>query len=231
MWWRALGAVLVLLCVGVAGGYAVADRSEEEPSPGGTPTPVTAVSPAVPTPDAPSYAPDPDYPPLTTTVLPTEPVKLRPDPEGAGVRVDIPVGWRSNRPASTDFWNFVPPGDDTQGTYVLRVNIDRGANHSIGAAMAGRIAALEETASQGHIEDFEVTAQTGDTFEASYVDNGHLRLTIERWVSFDGSNAYASVAVTGRQVDEAGLGPLLTRTVTSMRELPPKPQGGGNHQG
>ena len=31
MWWRALGVAVVLLCAGVAGGYAVADRSQEEP--------------------------------------------------------------------------------------------------------------------------------------------------------------------------------------------------------
>ena len=40
----------------------------------------------------------------------------------------------------------------------------------------------------------------------------------------------ASVAVTGREVDQPGLGDLLSRTVTSLRELPPKPPG-GNDQG
>jgi hypothetical protein len=49
-------------------------------------------------------------------------------------------------------------------------------------------------------------------------------LTTERWVSFDGSTAYGSVAVTGREVDQAGLGVLLARTITSLRELPPKPR-------
>ena len=32
MWWRALGVAVVLLCAGVAGGYAVADRSESDPA-------------------------------------------------------------------------------------------------------------------------------------------------------------------------------------------------------
>jgi hypothetical protein len=222
MGWRALGVAVVLLCVGVAGGYAVADRTEDEPVRSGSLEPVPAVSPAVPTPDVPTYVPDPDYPPLTTAGLTTEPVKLRLDPDGAGVRVSVPVGWRSNRPASTNLWNFVPPGD-AQGTYLLRVTIVRGLNQSIAAAMAGRIAALQGAEADGNLEDFKVTAQTDDTLEASYVDHGHLRLTTERWVSFDGSTAYASVAVTGREVDQAGLGVLLSRTITSLRELPAKP--------
>ena len=229
MWWRALGVAAVLLCVGVAGGYAVADRSQDEPASSTTLQPIPGVSPAVPTPAAPSYLPDPDDPPLTTSGLVTEPVKLRLDPGGAGVKVDVPVGWRANRPESTNFWNFVDP-DASPGTYVLRVTIMRGANVSIAAAMALRIAALEDAEANGGISDFQVTARSDDTLEASYVDGGHLRLTTERWVSFDGSTAYASVAVTGREVDQPRLGDLLSRTVTSMRELPPKQQG-GNAQG
>jgi hypothetical protein len=222
MWWRALGAVLVLLCVGVLGGYAVADHTQDEPVASDTANPVEGVSPAVPTPDVPTYAPDSDFPPLTTAELTTEPVQLRPDPEGAGVRVNVPVGWPSNRPENTNLWNFVPPGE-AQGTYLLRVTIVRGLNQSITAAMAGRIAALQGAEADGNIDDFEITTQTDDTLEASYVDDGHLRLTTERWVSFDGSTAYASVAVTGREADQAGLGVLLARTITSLRELPPKP--------
>jgi hypothetical protein len=223
MWWRALGVAVVLLFVGVAGGYAVADRSHEEPATSGTPEPVPGVSPAVPTPDTPTYAPDSDFPPLTTAGLTTEPIKLRLDADGAGVRVNVPVGWRSNRPESTNLWNFVPAGD-AAGAYLLRVTIMRGLNQSISAAMAGRIAALEGAEADGNLEDFEVTTKTDDTLEARYVDDGHLRLTTERWVSFDGSTAYASVAVTGREVDQAGLGVLLARTITSLRELPPKPR-------
>jgi hypothetical protein len=227
MWWRVLGVAVVLLGVGVAGGYAVADRTGQQPGSSTTLGPIPAVSPSVPFVPEPSYLPDPDDPPLTTSGLTTEPVKLRLDPEGAGVKVSVPVGWRSNRPADTNLWNFVDP-DTSPGTYLLRVTIMRGLNQSIAAAMAGRIAALQGAEADGNIEDFDVTAQTDDTLEASYVDHGHLRLTTERWVSFDGSTAYASVAVTGREVDQAELGRLLSRTITSLRELPPKPQGGSD---
>jgi hypothetical protein len=221
MWWRVLGVALVLLCVGVAGGYAVAEQHQEDPATSTVLEPVPGVSPAVPTPVEPSYAPDPDDPPLTAAGLPSEPVKLRLEPGGAGVKVDIPVGWRSNRPEDTNFWNFVDP-DVSLNAYLLRVTLVRGANVSIGAAMGGRIAALEDAAAHGDLTDFEVTDQTDDTMVARYVDHGHLRLTTERWVSFDGSTAYASVAVTGRVVDQAGLGALLARTITSLRELTPE---------
>lgn len=221
MWWRALGVAVVLLCVGVAGGYAVADRDQRSPSTSPTLEPVPAVSPSVPAVAAPSYEPDPDDPPLTSSALTLEPVNLRLNPEGGGVKVSVPVGWQSNRPADTNFWNFVDPSVSS-GNYLLRVNIVRGLNVSIPVARDVRISALEDAEANEGISDFEVTDQTGDTLVAQYVDGGHLRLTTERWVSFDGGHAYASVAVTGRLVDQSGLSDLLGRVVTSMRELAPK---------
>jgi hypothetical protein len=227
MWWRVLGVAVVLLCAGVAGGYAVADRSQEEPKSSDTLEPVPAVSPSVPVVPEPSYAPDPDDPPLSTSVFETETVRLRVDPDGAGVRLDVPAGWRSHRVESTNQettnqWNFVDP-EHEQATYLLRVNIVSSLNVSVKAAMAGRIAALEDAQANGGLSDFTVTDQTADTFEATYVAGGRLRFTTERWVSFNGSTAYASVAVTGREVDQPGMGVLLGRTISSLRELPAKP--------
>ena len=52
---------------------------------------------------------------------------------------------------------------------------------------------------------------------ATYVDDGHLRVTMERWVAFGDSNiASAVAAVTGRTVDRTGLMDLLERTAASM---------------
>jgi hypothetical protein len=222
MWWRVLGVAVVLLCAGVAGGYAVADRSQEEPMTSDTLEPVPAVSPSVPVVPEPTYAPDPDDPPLSTSVFETETVKLRVDPEGAGVKLDVPAGWRSHRVETTNQWNFVDP-EHEKATYLLRINIVSSLNVSVKAAMDGRIAALEDAQANGGLSDFTVTDQTADTFEATYVDGGRLRFTTERWVSFNGSTAYASVAVTGREVDQAGMGLLLGRTISSLRELPAKP--------
>ena len=224
MWWRVLGVAVVLLCVGVAGGYAVAQRDQPEPVHSDTLEPVPAVSPAVPTPAAPTYAADPEIPPLTTAGLATETVPLRLDPGGAGVRVAVPVGWPSNRPEGKDFWTFVEPSD-FKYTYSLRVKILTGGTASKKAAMGARIAELMDADANGAISDFKVTVQTDDTFEATYVDDGHLRFTTERFVSFSGSEASASVAVTGREADEPGMGDLLSQTVTSLRELPAKASG------
>ena len=111
-------------------------------------------------------------------------------------------------------------------TYTLRVNMVRGQNVSITAAKAGRIAALEEAEANGGLEEFHITAETPDAFEGTYIDGGYLRVTMEQWVSFDGSHAYAEAAVTGRTADQEGLRDLLTRTIDSMEELPPKPKKG-----
>lgn len=227
MWWRALGVAFVLLCVGVAGGYAVADRDQSEPRRSAAPAPVPAVSPAVPTPVAPTYEPDPEQvPALTSGSLETETTPLRLDPDGPGVKVDVPVGWQSNRPVGKDFWTFTEPSD-YKFTYSLRVTLWNRQTLSKKAAMGSRIAALEDAAANGGIAGFDVTAQTDDTFQATYVDGGHLRFTTERFVSFGSTEAYVSVAVTGRAVDLTGLGDLLAQTVTSLRELRAKSPGSG----
>ena len=226
MWWRALGVAAVLLCVGVAGGYAVGDRSLEEPRSTSTLEPVPGVSPSVPAVPEPIYTADPDDPPLSTAGFETETVPLRVTPDGPGVKVDVPAGWRSQRVVTTNNettnqWNFVDP-EHAKATYLLRVNLVFSLNVSVTAARDGRIAALEDAQATGGLADFVVTDETADTFEATYVDGGRLRFTMERWVSFNGSTAYASVAVTGREVDQAGMGVLLGRTISSMRELPAK---------
>lgn len=224
MWWRALGVAVVLLCVGVGGGYAVAEHGEDQPVTSDRLAPVPGVSPAIPTPVTPSYAPDPDQvPPLTTDGLETETTPLRLDPDGPGVKVDIPVGWLENRPAGKDFWTFAEPSD-YHYTYQLRVTLWVAQTYSKTAAMNSRIAALQAAVDDGNLSDLNVTAKTDDTFQATYVDDGHLRFTTERFVSFDGATeAYVSVAVTGRERDQSGLGDLLAQTVTSLRKLDAKP--------
>jgi hypothetical protein len=221
MWWRVLGVAIVLLGVGVLGGYAVADRNQTQPASSRTLEPVPAVSPAIPTPPERTIRPDPDTPALEPD-LPSSSVDLRISRKSLGLRVDIPDGWRRERVENSNMWTFVKTGNP-QNTYGLRVNIVRGQNLSIAAAMAGRIAALEDAEENDALQDFEVTAQTDDTFEATYISGGYRRVTMEKWVSFDGSNAYAEAAVTGRVVDEEGLRDLLTRTIDSMEELEPPP--------
>jgi hypothetical protein len=223
MWWRVLGVAVVLLGVGVVGGYAVADRTAEEPSHSTTLEPVPAVSPAVPTPPVRNILPDPDTPALQPD-LPSHETTLRIRRRGIGLSVLVPDGWTENRVENSDSWTYAVQGNP-KNTYVLRVNIVAGDHRSIPVAMASRIAAFEDAMANKALFDFQVTAETEDTFEATYVDHGYLRLTMERWISFDGANAYAEAAVTGRAVDEEGLRDLLVRTLTSMEELPAVPNG------
>jgi hypothetical protein len=136
----------------------------------------------------------------------------------------VPDGWTENRVENSDSWTYAVQGNP-KNTYVLRINIVAGDHRSIPVAMASRIAAFEDAIANKALFDFQVTAETEDTFEATYVDHCYLRLTMERWISFDGANAYAEAAVTGRAVDEEGLRDLLVRTLTSMEELPAVPKG------
>ena len=219
MWWRALGVALVLLCAGVAGGYAVADHQQEEPvaqrHAGAGAGRVTGRA----------HASGADLPARSrgraARTRPAQlPEDLRVSRRGIGVTVDIPDGWQQNQVSESNMWNFVKPGNPFY-TYLLRVTMTRGQNVSISVAKAGRIAALEESDSKpdGAVKDFTVTAEREDTFEATYTSGGYLRVTMEKWVSFDGSHAWASVSVTGRSVDEEGLRDLLNRTIDSMRPI------------
>jgi hypothetical protein len=219
MWWRALGVAAVLLCAGVAGGYAVADRSQDEPVSAGSPVPIPAESPAVPTPPVYDVLPDPLYPAIEAN-LPSSPVDLRVRARSGGVTVNVPDGWDGRR-EQDNTWSFTP-ADAVFNSYKLRVVIV-GRNVSIGADMAGRMAALMQAQTDGNLQNLQFVAQTDDTFEATYIDHGYQRWTMEKWVSFNGSTADAEAAVTGRVVDEEGLRDLLGRTIDSMQPLDPLP--------
>jgi hypothetical protein len=217
MWWRALGVAVVLLCVGVAGGYAVADRSTDEPTRSDTLEPVPAVSPAVPTPLAHEVLEDPPEPALLPD-LPHHEESLRVRPRRAGVSLQVPDDWRMVRQPNSNTWTFAVPGNSVN-TYGLRVTLMVGQNMAVSVAKTARLAALASAVDEGNLFDLDVTAETPDSFEASYLDGGYLRLTMERWLAFEGELAYVDVAVTGRSVDEEGLRDLLARTTDSMQEI------------
>jgi hypothetical protein len=230
MWWRVLGVAVVLLCTGVAAGYAVADRSEEQPVSTGSPSPLPAESPAVPTPKVFDVLPDPSYPAIQPN-LPSSPVDLRIRARSGGLTVNAPDGWvtrretDSNTESETNTWSFAP-ADAVLNSYKLRVVIIS-RNIAIGADKAGRMAALEQAESEGNMENLQFLAETEDTFEATYIDaGGYQRWTMEKWISFNGSTAYAEAAVTGRLEDQEGLRDLLGRTIDSMQQLDPLPPKG-----
>ena len=220
MWWRVLGVAVVLLALGVAGGYALGSRTAPEPVEAGVPDPVPAVSPAVPTPPVASILPDPDVPVLEPD-LPLVETELRIRPRAAGIALMVPEGWRINRLPNTTTWTLAVPGSPTNA-YNLRIAIVLGNNFSVAASKSARLGALADAVKNEDLSNFVLDAQTADTFEATYVDGGFLRVTAERWVSFNGgATAYADIATTGRSVDREGLRDLLVRVAGSARELPP----------
>ena len=216
MWWRALGVAAVLLCVGLAGGYAVADRTVDTPATSDVLDPVPAVSPAVPTATPHPVFPDPDTAPLEPD-LATHPEVLRLPRHGAGVIAQVPDGWRVGAVGNT--WTFAKEGNPTN-TYVLRIQLVFGQRQSIAVVKGARLAALQQYQDDGHMFELDITAESDDAFEASYIDStDYRRVTTERYVTFDGDVAYVVVAATGRTVDTEGMRDLVSRTADSMLEL------------
>ena len=208
---RALGLVLLVLVAGVAGGYAYGELREDDPVTVSRATPVPA-EPSVPTPATPEVLPDPDVPPLAVN-LPTRRTRLTTGRSGDVLRVDQPIGW--SRKSSDETWTWAVASNRTN-TYRHRVAIIAGAHQSVSVAQNARILAFEEAEANGYLSNFTSESQTADTFIATYIDGGYLRVTMERIVAFEGSSAYAAAAVTGREVDRQGLTDLVQRTAESM---------------
>jgi hypothetical protein len=234
MLWRVLAVAVVLLGVGAVGGYAVAERGDEGPSVGGTPSPVAAQRPAAPTPPVIEVLDDPTAPALEPGIA-LEAGSLR--TKKYGLDLDVPVGWTQNRlPDKNNTWTFVPQ-PNTSNTYYLRVGIVIGDQESVTVKKESRISALKDAVRNEGFEDLQLLAQTPDTIEYSYVLNNYRRFTHERWVSFGGdasNTAYAVAAVTGREADREGLRDLLTRVTDSMAEgepVPPKSDTGNDSSG
>jgi hypothetical protein len=221
MWWRTLGVAVVLLCVGLAGGYALADRASDAPATSRTLQPVPAVSPAVPTPPQFEILPDPTAEALGPD-LPNHEEELRITRRGAGASLVVPDGWLQSRLPDSQTWSYAPE-INTKNTYGMRVSLMIGQRLAITVAKTARLAALQSAEDDGNIEGLEITAQTDDSFQATYILEGYLKVTMERWVAGDDGLAYADIAVTGRTVDQEGMGDLLARAVESARYLEPLP--------
>ena len=210
---RLLGLVLLLLVLGLAGGYAYGELSMDEPRTARDASPVPA-EPSVPMPSTPAVLPDPDVPPLAVN-LPTKRTRLSTGRNGYVLRLDQPLGWSRTQLSSDDTWSWVVPTNPTN-TYRLRVAIIADNHQSVSVTKDARISAFEEAVADGNLSDFTVESQTVDTFIATYIADGYRRVTIERMVAFDGGSAYAVAAVTGREVDREGLTDLVQRTAESM---------------
>jgi hypothetical protein len=203
MTWRGLVVAVLLAAVGAAAGVGVATWTAEEPATLAGTAPVSAADPAVPTDPPVDVLPDPSTPPLDPEVRThTETIGQEP----FDLELPVPNGWsRSNsRPG---VWTWIVT-DNPENTYLLRVSLPSGYS-TIGAALDDRVAALEGATG---IQEFTLEDKTADTFVATYVLDGHRRLTMERFLSLDGTQTvYAQVALIGREVDRDGMAALLDK--------------------
>ena len=129
----------------------------------------------------------------------------------------VPDGWRVNHSSYT--WTFAKEGNPIN-TYGLRIQLLFGLRQSIAVVKGARIAALEQSQQDGNLFELDVSENSDNAFEASYIDNGnHRRVTTERYVAFEDDTAYVVVAATGRTVDMEGVRDLVSRTAESLVEL------------
>jgi hypothetical protein len=219
---RVIGIFLVLLLLGLGAGYAVASSTTEEPGRLAGPEPLPAVSPAAPTVTPIEVQEDPDTPALETN-LPVVRELLQNAEDEPGLRVDRPEGWRAaGHGAGQREWAWSDPSN-LKNTYRLRIELLKGTNASVSGAKEARLGELRATLEDGNFQELVVESNVANTFVVSYVDaEGFARVEMDRFVILDDTqDAYAVVAVTGRERDRAGIEDLVVRTAQSMVAVDP----------
>ena len=169
---RARGGCSCCSRVGVAGGYAVADRTADEPGDAADALePVPAVSPR---PDAAGRrrAARPGHP--AARAGPPHRAESGCAPTGSAARRarrPVPIGWRQNRLADTDIWTFVEPGNPVN-TYATARRASSSGAHRVGRRRQGRAGSrrCEDAVANGDLEDFAVDEP----------DRRHLRCHLRR---------------------------------------------------
>jgi hypothetical protein len=208
---RWAGVTLALAAVAAGAGYAGGRLAGDQPAAGAA-EPVAASSPAYPV-NPYEIEPDPGIAPLGTD-LPLHPARFAVG--DARMTASVPDGWQRAvvRPGN-DSWMFTKPGNPAN-TYLLRIGIVVGDRDSLFAALEHRITQFEDADRNGDLPHFRVEERRDDGFTATYLENGHLRVTLQRWLPVRGTTqAFATVAVTGRDRDRTGLADLLERVVAS----------------
>lgn len=220
---------LALLVVGVAAGFVGGNTLSPEPTSVASAAPVPAQSPSYPV-NQYVVLPDPGIAQLATDLSSHEEAfRLN----ALRLAASVPDGWLRVPLTGGAAWNFAPP-NTPPNSYILRIEIVATSRASVPAAMGSRILRLQNAVDDGNMRRLVIEDETEDGFVASYLDPSSLptggffqRVTMERWLTFGGgSTAYADIAVTGREVDRAGMADLLARVVASATIPRPKLPGG-----
>lgn len=210
---RGLAVLGLLLAIGAAVGFGVSLVIAEHPASSGAATPVVAQSPSLPVDPVPDLLRDP-------TTAPLEPdLELVRQQVGSGdfrMTLPVPKGW-DFFVNSLNEWQWRPPDQPPFG-YVLRVEQVLSNRRSIDWTLDRRIDELEEDE-----DNVEILDQTRDSLHFTFVTSNHLRHGYLTWLDLTGSdNAQVEVAVTGRDVDDAGMADLIAKVTAGMR-LGPDP--------
>ena len=197
----------LLLALGVGGGYVTSWALGGHPQAVGPAQPVTAASPSYPVDPVPELVPDPDFDPL-------EPgLELVRQEVGRGdfrLSLDVPAGW-SFSPNSLNEWQWRPADFKTFG-YYLRVEQVLSNRRSIQWTLDNRIGELNEDE-----ENVDIISQDDGLLHFTFVTSNHLRHGYLTWLDLTGSdNAQVEIAVTGREVDDAGMADLIARVAAGM---------------
>lgn len=212
---RGLGLLLLLALVGGAAGFGYAELTSEPAISDAPATPVSAADPAIPYTPPEVVKPDSELPSLPESFSAHD-EKLGLPGEG-GIVVPVPDGWvRSNLRDSEARW--MPPGNPP-GSYSVRVAVVD-MRRTLSQAVAERAAALPGDPRISHVE---ILNQAGDTLRASFILDGYRKLTIIRWLSFDGDGIDVEIAATGRMIDETGMEALVARLATEVYRQQPHP--------
>jgi hypothetical protein len=237
------GLAVALLCgvLGLGIGGVVAYAVQPHTSYLADARPVTAVSPSLPI-DKPTnrpYAPDIDYPTLSTYLPLLDQYTIGNDL--ARWSYHVPTGWAgyslctpapgepctlpTDRPLTprqidrASQVRFRPQGEPAVGGYSLRVGILDNTLNNLGQMVATKLTGFQ----QGGME-FHVIRQTPSAIYFSYRDpstNLH-RWNFFQWFAVPGlPNATLEMSVSGRQRDAPGLRALLNRFADDVVGSPP----------
>ena len=213
---RRLGWALLALLVGASLGLGAAYATRPEPDASGTPSPVPAVRPSVPTDDP--YAADINYPPLGE-VSEFDTYQIGAATQLQTWEYPVPAGWvadavtaNGDRAITTDVVDdyievrFRPEGEPPVGGYSLRVKSINDHRPTEDEVLL-KISDFERL-----YQDVEILEQTDSTVFLTFRtdEEDRLRYNFFHWFEVPGSDvATLEMSLAGRAEDEEGMHALF----------------------
>ena len=209
MEWRGPAVLVVLLAIGVGGGYAASAQSRDGSVGSGVPAPVPAQAPEMPVEAPQPPAPDPTDPPLEPDIA------MAPQKVGTGkfeITFPAPVGWSTNANASNE-WKWKKPGT-SNNTYVMRIEQINSQDITIQDAIDIRIERL-----RAEQDDVVIVDRGAESLEYTYRSNeGNARHSFMRWLDLDASGqADVEIVVHGRERTSPAPRDLIRRVAEGMQ--------------